>query len=180
MKSAIRRLRDAARICFDKSKYEKSLTSLRDRTSELTQLRAHIGAFQQQQICSESVCASRRILPSCIKSIRTASQKPHEALSDAWCCGDLNHETHFAKICLDAQVEEVGVRLDLTISCQQTLQQSTNRCVSDLLSRSISVEITNTNGSPGCLLNPQFGCMCNPLTLTRQCVRKINQKYKQS
>ncbi|KAF2792303.1 hypothetical protein K505DRAFT_55457 [Melanomma pulvis-pyrius CBS 109.77] len=146
IKSAIRRLRNAVRICFDKSKYEKNLASLRDRTSELTQLRAHIGVFQQQKACVEGVCSSRSILPPRIKNFRTASQKLHEALSDAWCCGDLGHGNHFAKICLDAQEVHTGVRLDLTISCQEIPQQANNRALTEppiwLYVQSISIDTT--------------------------------------
>ena len=63
------------------------------------------------------MCVAHKTLPSKIIAIQKASQKLHEALSNAWCCGDLTHAEHFAKICLDAKVE-AGVNLDLAILYQ--------------------------------------------------------------
>ncbi|KAF2708357.1 hypothetical protein K504DRAFT_382260 [Pleomassaria siparia CBS 279.74] len=150
LRSTIRRLKKAARIVFDKSKFEQNFARLRDCTSQLTQVRAQIGAFQQQQTCVGEICSSLKIFPAHINNIRSASQKLHEALSDAWCCGELEHGHHFAKICLDAEVQDRnGVRLDLTISCQEALQQQSIELLPDppvpiwLCVQSVSIDETS-------------------------------------
>ena len=126
LKSAIRRLRNSSKITFEKSKYEKSLSDLRDHNSQLCQLRSHLGDFQNQRTCPADRCIGRKTLPSQITAIQRASQKLHEALSNAWCCGDLAHAGHFAKICLDAEVQ-AGVHLDLAISCHEKESDNNER-----------------------------------------------------
>ncbi|KAF2651954.1 hypothetical protein K491DRAFT_696015 [Lophiostoma macrostomum CBS 122681] len=122
IRSTIRRLRAAARITLDKSKYERILANLRDHNADLTQLRSHFGELQQQRDCTERDSLNRKS-PFRGGTIRTASLKLYEALCSAWCCEDADHDGHNAKLCLEAEVEE-EVRLDLAISCQQTRRQS--------------------------------------------------------
>ncbi|KAF2865320.1 hypothetical protein BDV95DRAFT_632374 [Massariosphaeria phaeospora] len=144
IKATIRRLRNAVRITFDKSKYEQSLANLRDRNFELSTLRAHIGAFQPKT-CSDLSCVGGKALPSRIDAIKSTSQKLHEALAGAWCCGDLKHGGHYAKLCLDAEVQN-EVRLDLAISCQETCQTPNERSIPEppiwLYVQSVSIETT--------------------------------------
>ncbi|KAF1851953.1 uncharacterized protein K460DRAFT_373841 [Cucurbitaria berberidis CBS 394.84] len=119
IKSAIKRLRGAISITFDKSKFEKCLTDLRDRNGDLSALRLQIGAFQQQNTHAAGTLVMHKTLPARFHSIQNASQKLHEALCSAWCCDDLAHRGHYAKLCLDAEFQ-TEVRLDLAISCQET------------------------------------------------------------
>jgi hypothetical protein len=121
LKAAVRRLRSAVKICLDKAKYEKSLTALRDSNADLTVLRSQITEFQSRS-SSGATCLTHSTLPSRIGAIRTASQNLHEALCASWCCEDIRHDSHNAKLCLDVEVE-AEVRLDLAISCQDTPQQ---------------------------------------------------------
>jgi len=65
-------------------------------------------------------------LPNGIPSIQSASQKLHEALCGVWCCDDSAHRSHYAKLCVDVQVEE-QVRLDLAISCYESNVHGDNR-----------------------------------------------------
>lgn len=117
MRAAIKRLRNATKISLDKSKYEKSLSSLRNWNSELSQLRGHISAFQQNR-SSTNKGRGYTFLPSHFASIRSVSQNLHEALSSAWCCNDLTHGGHYAKLYVEAEVK-AEVRLDLAISYNQ-------------------------------------------------------------
>jgi hypothetical protein len=117
LKSAIKRLRGAITLPFEKSTYERSLDKLRDRNGELGALRQQIVAFQQITPATGTL-VKHRALPSRFRSIQNASQKLHEALCDAWCCDDPGHRGHYAKICLDADVQ-TEVRLDLAISCHE-------------------------------------------------------------
>ncbi|KAF2005194.1 hypothetical protein P154DRAFT_354315 [Amniculicola lignicola CBS 123094] len=116
IKVAARRLRNAIKMTFDKSKYLESLSSLRDRNTELTQIRSHLAIFSQQKTCSDGWCIAKKPLPAHINSIRTASKQLHEALSSNWCCSNPTAR-HSARICIDAKVE-AGVRVDLAISCR--------------------------------------------------------------
>lgn len=104
LRAAIKRLRGAIAITFDKSKYEKCLTSLRDRNGDLSTLRLQITAFQQQTTCAAGTLVKHKTLPDRFKSIQNASQKLHEALRGAWCCDNLAHRD-YAKLCLDAEVK---------------------------------------------------------------------------
>ncbi|KAE8845897.1 hypothetical protein PTNB73_01878 [Pyrenophora teres f. teres] len=117
LKFAIKRLRGAVTICFDKSKFEKGLSKLRDRNGELAALRQQMAAFQQNARTLGTL-VNHKALPSRFQSIQSASQKLHEALSDAWCCDDLAHRGHCAKLCLDAEAQ-TEVHLDLAISCHE-------------------------------------------------------------
>ncbi|KAF2036133.1 hypothetical protein EK21DRAFT_52993 [Setomelanomma holmii] len=122
-KTTIKRLQGAVKIKFNKAKYEKCLASLRDRNDNLSVLRSQIGAFQQQGAIESSALVKHKVLPDRFHSIQSASQKLHEALCSAWCCNDAEHRGHYAKLCLDAEVQS-EVRLDLAISCQEPSMES--------------------------------------------------------
>ena len=115
IKAVIKRLRGAISIAFDKSKYERCLASLRDRNGDLSSLRSHIDAFQQNARTT-SALVNHKPLPGRFQNIQNASQKLHEALCGAWCCEDSLHRGHYAKLCLDAEAKP-EVHLDLAISC---------------------------------------------------------------
>ncbi|KAF1828669.1 hypothetical protein BDW02DRAFT_511784, partial [Decorospora gaudefroyi] len=114
VRSAIKRLRGAISITFDKSKYDRCLEKLRDRNGELAAFRQQIDAFQQ----TTRNLVKHKTAPGRFQSIQNASQKLHEALCGAWCCDDPAHRRHYAKLCLDAEVQ-TEVRLDLAISCHE-------------------------------------------------------------
>lgn len=117
-KLTLKRLGGAVKITFDKSRHDRCLTTLRDRNGDLSALRSQIGAFQRHDARGSSTHLQHSDLPSGISSIQSASQKLHDALCDAWCCDDPAHRCHYAKLCVDAQVE-AEVRLDLAISCHE-------------------------------------------------------------
>jgi hypothetical protein len=117
IKSTLKRLKGAIQITFDKSRHDRCLASLRDRNGDLSALRSQIGAFQRHAH-EANTCVKHKLLPAGISSVQSASQKLHEALCGAWCCDDPAHRGHYAKLCVDVQVEE-QVRLDLAISCHE-------------------------------------------------------------
>jgi hypothetical protein len=126
--SAIKRLRKAIKITFNKTKYEECLALLRDHNEDLNILRSQIGAFQQQPTSTTYARVKQQALPDRFHSIQSASQKLHEALCSAWCCDDIAHCGHYAKLCLDAQVG-IEVHLNLAISCQESYTNNDNRQV---------------------------------------------------
>jgi hypothetical protein len=115
----MKRLRGVAQVAFNKSKYERCLTDLRDRNDDLSTLRSQIRAFQHQATSTIGTVMRHKTLPDRFQSIQGASQKLLEALCSAWCCDDSKHCGHYAKLCLDAEVQ-AEVRLDLAISCHET------------------------------------------------------------
>ena len=121
IKSAIKRLRGACEIALDKSRFEQCLVDLRERNNDLATLRSQINAFQLP-----SVGMQQKSFPSRITSIQNASQKLHEALCTAWCCDEVAHRDHCAKLCFDAEVGS-GVLLNLAISCQEAAAEKTNQ-----------------------------------------------------
>ncbi|KAH7116725.1 hypothetical protein B0J11DRAFT_442323 [Dendryphion nanum] len=131
IKTTIRRLRDSIRITFEKSKYEKSINSLRDHNTELSTLRSHVGELETARSCAQRACISHKIVPTSISAIRTTSRGLHKALSAAWCCADESHGGHYAKICVEGEVQS-WVRLDLAISsCHEPLMQKGPRYLSE-------------------------------------------------
>ncbi|OCL08618.1 hypothetical protein AOQ84DRAFT_406347 [Glonium stellatum] len=145
LKAAIRRLRNSIKITFKKSKYEESLSNLRNQNIQLGQLRSHLRDFKDQKTCSADTCIRRRTLPSQITAVQQASHKLYEALSNAWCCGNLAHAEHYAKICLDAEVH-AGVRLDLAILCHEKESDNHESAITEppiwLYVQSTSIEAT--------------------------------------
>ncbi|KAL7773678.1 hypothetical protein CFE70_003644 [Pyrenophora teres f. teres 0-1] len=85
LKFAIKRLRGAVTICFDKSKFEKGLSKLRDRNGELAALRQQMAAFQQNARTLGTL-VNHKALPSRFQSI----QKPMASLKKALPAGIYN------------------------------------------------------------------------------------------
>ncbi|KAF2829706.1 hypothetical protein CC86DRAFT_285152 [Ophiobolus disseminans] len=125
IKRTIKRLHGAVKVTFNKAKYEKCLASLRDRNDDFSVLRSQISAFQQQSTSTTGALVRHKILPDRFQSIQNASQKLHESLCSAWCCDDVGHRGHYAKLCLDAEAL-AEVRLDLAISCHEASNESHN------------------------------------------------------
>ena len=123
IKRTIKRLHGAVKITFNKSMYEKCLASLRDRNDDLSALRSQISAFQQQSTSTTGALVRHKALPEGFQSIQNASLRLHESLCSAWCCDDADHSGHYAKLCLDAEVQ-AEVRLDLAISCHEAINES--------------------------------------------------------
>ncbi|EMD92419.1 hypothetical protein COCC4DRAFT_162540 [Bipolaris maydis ATCC 48331] len=118
IRSVYKRLSKSLKFTFNKSRYDKCLTSLRDRNSELISLRSQVVAIEQQEVPS-GVCIQHVPLPSRFKTIQTVSRKLHESLCGAWRCNQPTHCGHDAKLCLDADAKH-DVTLDLAISCRES------------------------------------------------------------
>ena len=58
------------------------------------------------------------MVPKHYNTIEIAARELHEALCEAWCCDDAARRSHYAKLCLDAEVQS-EVQLDLAISCHE-------------------------------------------------------------
>lgn len=125
IKKAIKRLKGAIKITFNKSNYEQCLTRLREQNNDLGLLQSQISAFQKHFTSTPRSLVHPKALPDRFRSIQNVSQKLHEALCSAWCCDDAEHRGHYAKLCLDAEVQ-TEVRLDLAISCHETSDGTNN------------------------------------------------------
>jgi hypothetical protein len=98
----------------------KRLDCLRHQNEELKGLLNDLADLQNHQAEGKMVkpCTIRRTLVTHYGTIQRAAQKFHEALADAWCCTDLGHTEHYAKLFVDAEVGS-GVNLNLAISYRQ-------------------------------------------------------------
>jgi len=126
IKKAVKRLKGAIKITFNKSNYEQCLVRLREQNNDLGLLQSQISAFQKHFASSKGPLIRPKALPERFRSVQNVSQKLHEALCSAWCCDDARHRGHYAKLCLDAEVQ-TEVRLDLAISCHETFDANSNR-----------------------------------------------------
>lgn len=152
----MKRLRKVVKISFNKKKYEKCLSNLRGRNEDLNVLRTQIGSFQQPAAAANAL-VNQKALPDKFHAIQSASNKLHEALCEAWCCDDVAHRAHYAKLCLDAEVG-LGVRLDLAISCNKSTDDDSG-CVWVLIRRSQSCANAGS-GSQSIPPMCRSGCMC--------------------
>lgn len=109
----IRRWKGVVVITLDEAQHAKCLASLRDRNSDLSTLRLQVNALKEHPGNKKRV-----VIPKHYNAIQIAARKLHEALCETWCCGDPAHRSHYAKLCLDAQVQS-EVQLDVAISCQE-------------------------------------------------------------
>ena len=107
----IRRCKGIVVITLDEGQHAKCLASLRDRNNDLSTLRLQVNALQEHPGNKKRV-----VVPKHYNTIQIAARKLHEALCEAWCCDDAAHRSHYAKLCLDAEVQS-EVQLDLAISC---------------------------------------------------------------
>ena len=117
LRETMRRIRKSVIIPFKKSEFEKQLKNLRDLNSDLSLQRSYMKAFQQLKATTLRPELKQAIVPRHYHAVRNAAQTLHEALITAWCCTDLTHSDHCAKLCLDSHVESgVRVSLDMVIS----------------------------------------------------------------
>lgn len=147
------------KISFNKKKYEKCVASLRERNEDLNVLRTQISSFQQPVVAA-SPLVNHKALPDKFHAINNASHKLHEALCEAWCCDDIAHRAHYAKLCLDAEVG-LGVRLDLAISCNKS-NDSDDGYALVLVVRTFLCA-NDRPGSYSMAVMCQSGCMCSLL-----------------
>ncbi|KAF2629517.1 hypothetical protein BU25DRAFT_456615 [Macroventuria anomochaeta] len=183
IKSTLKRLGGAIKITFDKSRHDRCLANLRDRNGDLSALRSQVSALQRQDAHGTSACVQHKPLPRGLNSIQNASQKLHEAICGAWCCDDPTHRGHYAKLCIDAQVQ-AEVRLDLAISCHEPSPNGNNNSSptrpiwfyvqSISTSRDAAGQQANTTSSPD---NP---APSPPLELLTSCVVNVLKKKASS
>ena len=113
MKSVIDSCKAAFKITLDEAQHETCLASLRNRNSDLSTLRLQINALQ------EHISNRKRIVVlKHYNTIKIAARELHETLCEVWCCDDAARRSHYAKLCLDAEVQS-EVQLDLAISCHE-------------------------------------------------------------
>ncbi|EON64583.1 hypothetical protein W97_03816 [Coniosporium apollinis CBS 100218] len=149
IKKTIRRIRHSVTVTFQKSRYERRLSCLREYNDDLGTLREQLGAIKRPPSCSNISCiAKRSSIPPRFSDMQHASQKLHEALTSSWCCADAEHSGHCARLCLDVEVTD-GVRFDLAISYHRNYTVELSTTPDDaptwLYVRSTTVDATTTN-----------------------------------
>lgn len=128
LKATINRVRNSIKVVFDKDRYIKRLTKLRESNMDLHTFRMQIEELLKRRSDTVSLSKIRKRLPPHYSSVQKVSQTLHEALSNAWNCPYSGHKTHYGKLCVEAQVQNV-VRLDLALSYKpcQTGDSSSSR-----------------------------------------------------
>ncbi|KAJ5964877.1 uncharacterized protein N7479_004753 [Penicillium vulpinum] len=103
------------KIVFNKKRYETHLTKLRESNMDLHTFRMQLDELLKKRSNTFSQPQVRKFLPRHYSSVQKVSQTLHEALSSAWDCSYSGHETHYGKLCVEAQVQDM-VRLDMALS----------------------------------------------------------------
>lgn len=115
LKAAIHRVRDSITVAFEKEHYESRLTKLRENNMDLHLFRMQLAELLDKRLNLSRPSKTRKRLPLHYSSVQKVSQTLHEALSSALNCPNSGHETHYGKLCVEAQVQDT-VRLDLALS----------------------------------------------------------------
>ncbi|KAJ5780275.1 hypothetical protein N7457_005435 [Penicillium paradoxum] len=115
LKATIYRVRNSVTVVFDKERHEKRLTKLRESTMDIHTLRIQTEELLKKRSNTSSPSQLRKRLPHQYSSVQKVSQTLHEALSNAWVCPYTGHKTHYGRLCVEAQVQDM-VRLDLALS----------------------------------------------------------------
>ncbi len=95
------------------------LKELRESNEDLTQLIRDVSKLASARFKPSRHMLCSRKAPQDIGRIRALSDKLHQAMNESWCCQEPSHVTHFAKLCVDAEVDRGVARLDMVIAFGQ-------------------------------------------------------------
>ncbi|KAL4909338.1 hypothetical protein BDW74DRAFT_80223 [Aspergillus multicolor] len=150
-RATFKRVRLAVKMALGSTQYDQAISSLRTANGDLRLLRQHLQEFQTGKP------PSRRQLKRCEahlerkpedhETIRKASQALHETLSSAWCCSQVNHLNHSAKLFVDSTVER-DVSLNLLILSESLPTQEKTSDTLHLFIRSFSQTNIDTTSKP--------------------------------
>ncbi|KAH7127770.1 hypothetical protein B0J13DRAFT_453946 [Dactylonectria estremocensis] len=136
LKDTVRRVRDRMNIVFDKSKFEKWTSDLRDSNSDLKLFREQMGELNKpitRTRRGKNYAIAQRLHKYTFKNYtdtRMASQALHEALCTAWSTPDSAHFRHSVRLFLETKCRD-EVQLDLVISClEHKMKQVQNQTAS--------------------------------------------------
>lgn len=101
------------------SQYDETIVALRTANGDLRMLRKHVhelhtGRPKARRTFLGQCDLKRTHDPGEYDTIRNASQALHKTLTTAWCCSQITHLDHSAKLFVDSKVDQ-GVSLDLLI-----------------------------------------------------------------
>jgi hypothetical protein len=115
LRDAVRRLRKAIRVPFEKPKYEGLIRDLQDHNSALCQILS--ATCQRSTVQSNESKHLTRVIShqQDFTLIREASKKLHGLFADTWRCENLTHSTHCIKLCLEVKSVAKEVDLDLIL-----------------------------------------------------------------
>lgn len=117
LRETVRRVRRSISIPFKKAQFEQQLQYLRDLNADVSLQRSYIDIFQKHRTTSFGPPMKQQSVPQQYHAVRIAAQHLHEALMTAWCCTNMAHTEHCARLFLDARLEqEEKVSLNMAIS----------------------------------------------------------------
>jgi hypothetical protein len=109
-----RRLRQSLRFSFDQDEFEKQISMLRDKNTDLESLRTQVGAFTARAL-PHYRDESQKIMPHYYCEVQAISTEAHRALISNFSCSNLDHDEHTALVALDIGYEQ-GLKLNMAIS----------------------------------------------------------------
>ncbi|KAF4474658.1 hypothetical protein FAGAP_12779 [Fusarium agapanthi] len=121
LKDTVKRVRDRMKIAFDKSKFDKWTSDLRNSNNDLCLLRKQVDELckprARTSVTGRSYDPGRQMHKSGhYKDSRKASQALHDALCAAWSTPDAAYFRHSVRLFLETKDDDV-TQMDLAISC---------------------------------------------------------------
>ncbi|KAG4274723.1 hypothetical protein FPRO04_09087 [Fusarium proliferatum] len=121
LKDTVKRVRDRMKIAFDKSKFEKWTSDLRNSNNDLCLLRKQVDELRKPRARTSVAgrgCDPRRLMHKSghYGDARKASQALHDALCAAWSTPDAAYFRHSVRLFLETKDDDV-TQMDLAISC---------------------------------------------------------------
>ncbi|KAF5974208.1 hypothetical protein FCOIX_8414 [Fusarium coicis] len=121
LKDTVKRVRDRMKIAFEKSKFDKWTSDLRNSNNDLCLLRKQVGELCKPRARTSVVrrsCDPRRPMYKTghYRDARKASQALHDALCAAWSTPDAAYFRHSVRLFLETKDDDT-TQVDLAISC---------------------------------------------------------------
>jgi hypothetical protein len=110
---------------MEKSRFERDISSLRNRNADLNLLRTQLTALEsrpKRSIRTEEIADLAHL-----SRLRIASDTLHDTLKQSWSCSDKSHIRHLVKLCIESNsvAKYNTITLDLAITYEMAKQTPT-------------------------------------------------------
>ncbi|OHF01591.1 hypothetical protein CORC01_03081 [Colletotrichum orchidophilum] len=144
LKDTVRRLRkvqEGFKIAINEAEYCRVIANLKESTEALILLRTQILDLEKG---GTAIRVKSRPPPpnewASVQKTRRASQALHEALSEAWNCGQAVHERHFVKLFTESELICNEIQLSLAFASQDNAHETGFSTLVELVVRSQALE----------------------------------------
>jgi hypothetical protein len=116
---SFQRARTSATLMMEKSRFERDISTLRQRNADLSLLRKSLDRVEHLPR-DNSASGNARMAVGRLSKIQVACGLLHDTFKDAWSCSDQSHARHWVKLCIDSEPEPKfdPVTLDMAISSE--------------------------------------------------------------